>query len=227
MRGNAGRGPSQRSGVAMRSAPAAARGGTDNKPMSRPGMTTPDRQKDIEVDPVTDTTTRARELILGDQDARMIHLLDASEIVDIVTDLVDTAERVEYAETEVERLRDQVDLRARTAIYLATECAESQAELDRLRELQSTVDKSLRRIDRRHTDVEQPRTRRIDTVEQLDALPEFSIAGIPMPSGHLFAIQKDTGWRGVDHDGPLSRDELSAALDEYGSYRLLWAPEGD
>ena len=76
-----------------------------------------------------------------------------------------------------------------------------------------------------YAEVERPRT--IETFEQLDALPEMSIVGLNMGDGNLFAIQKDEGWLAVASPFALERDEITGALEEFGSARVLYIPEAD
>ncbi|OMC52531.1 hypothetical protein A5742_16410 [Mycolicibacterium fortuitum] len=75
--------------------------------------------------------------------------------------------------------------------------------------------------------IDEPDLRIIETVEQLDALPELSIVGLNMGDGNLFAIQKDSGWMAVAAVFPLEPDEIAAAIEEFGPARLLYHPERD
>lgn len=65
----------------------------------------------------------------------------------------------------------------------------------------------------------------ITTVEQLDALPQFSIVGLRMEDGHLFAIEMDDGWCAVHSPFEVERDEIAAVIEAYGPAQLLHHPD--
>ncbi|QDK01170.1 hypothetical protein I5J50_gp67 [Mycobacterium phage Purky] len=78
---------------------------------------------------------------------------------------------------------------------------------------------------REHVQDEWHKARTIETVEQLDALPEMSVVGLDI-DGNRFPIVKDEAWFGPMCITAFDRADLVAAL-HLGPARLLWHPEVD
>lgn len=128
-----------------------------------------------------------------------------------------TYERTELSDStlseEIELSSDIIE-EAITALA-ATKCADDMQEFFRVGMVRDLLSKATL-------------PRPIDTIEDLQVLPDLSIVGVRIPvdgapQGALFAIQKEINWYSVGDGRMLPLDKLGEAISEGGSM-LLWAP---